>query len=161
MPGFGAGQLELSFEIGEGDIDVAHGHSRIDMAKQLHQDGEGGLYGWEKARTYSEVILVEGLFDYAALRQAGFHNVTCSLGTHPNDTQFRQLCEGERKVYVTFDVDQNQSGQQAAEQLARRLDRHGVSACRVVLPEGHDPNSFFVQGEDAHRFQSLLKAAQP
>ena len=42
----------------------------------------------------SEVILVEGLFDYAALRQAGFHNVTCSLGTHLNADQFRQLCEG-------------------------------------------------------------------
>jgi hypothetical protein len=27
------------------------------------------------------VILVEGLFDYAALLQAGFSNVTCSLGT--------------------------------------------------------------------------------
>ena len=40
MPGFGAGQLELAFEIGEGDIDVAHGHSRIDVAKQLHQYGE-------------------------------------------------------------------------------------------------------------------------
>ena len=131
------------------------------FAHRFLPGGKGGLYGWEKARTYSEVILVEGLFDYAALRQAGCHNVTCSLGTHPNDTQFRQLCEGERKVYVTFDVDQNQSGQQVAEQLARRLDRHGVSACRVVLPEGHDPNSFFVQGEDAHRFQSLLKAAQP
>ena len=40
MPGLGASQLELALEIGEGDIDVAHGHSRIDMAKQLHQDGE-------------------------------------------------------------------------------------------------------------------------
>ena len=40
MPGFGAGQLELAFEIGESNIDVAHGHCRIDVAKQLHQDGE-------------------------------------------------------------------------------------------------------------------------
>jgi len=35
------------------------------------------------------VILVEGLFDYAALRQAGFHNVACALGTHLNADQFR------------------------------------------------------------------------
>ena len=40
MPGFGASQLELALEIGEGDIDVAHGHGRIDVAEQLHQDGE-------------------------------------------------------------------------------------------------------------------------
>ena len=40
MPGFGASQLELALEIGEGDIDVAHSHGRIDVTEQLHQDGE-------------------------------------------------------------------------------------------------------------------------
>ena len=131
------------------------------FAHRFLPGGKGSLYAWEKVRNCFEVILVEGLFDYAALRQAGFHNVTCSLGTHLNDTQLRQLCEGERKVYVTFDVDQNQSGQQAALQLARRLVTHGISARRILLPAGHDPNSFFVQGGDAHQFQSLLEAAQP
>jgi len=122
---------------------------------------KGGLYAWEKARHRPEVILVEGLFDYAALRQAGFHNVTCSLGTHLNADQFRQLCDGRRTVYLTFDVDTNQSGQQAAVQLAQRLAAEGIATRRVLLPQGHDPNSFFVQGGDAQQFQSLLEAAQP
>lgn len=131
------------------------------FAHRFLPGAKGGLYAWEKVRNCSEVILVEGLFDYAAVRQAGFSNVTCSLGTHLNDTQLRQLCEGERTVYVAFDVDQNQSGQQAAEELAHRLVVYGISARRVLLPDGHDPNSFFVQGGDAHQFQSLLEAAQP
>ena len=122
---------------------------------------KGGLYAWEKVRHCPEVILVEGLFDYAVLRQAGFPNVTCSLGTHLNADQFQQLCEGPRAVYLTFDVDANQSGQQAAKQLAHRLGMHGVAARRVLLPEGHDPNSFFVEGGDARQFQSLVEAAQP
>ena len=95
------------------------------------------------------------------LRQAGFLNVTCSLGTHLNADQFRQLCDGARTVYLTFDVDANQSGQHAASQLAHRLYAKGVAARRVMLPEGHDPNSFFVQGGGAREFQSLLEAAQP
>ena len=122
---------------------------------------KGGLYAWEKVRHCPEVILVEGLFDYAVLRQTGFYNVTCSLGTHLNTDQFHQLCEGPRTVYLTFDVDDNQSGQQAAEQLSQRLGAHGIAARRVFLPEGHDPNSFFVQGGDTQQFQSLLEAAQP
>lgn len=122
---------------------------------------KGGLYGWEKVHNCSEIILVEGLFDYAALRQAGFHNVTCSLGTQLNAGQFRQLSAGRHTVYVTFDVDQNLSGQQAAEQLSNRLATHGISALRVLLAEGQDPNSFFVTGGDARQFQSLLEAAQP
>ncbi|MGH9606773.1 MAG: CHC2 zinc finger domain-containing protein [Terracidiphilus sp.] len=131
------------------------------FAHRFLPGSKGGLYAWEKARHDPEVILVEGLFDYAVLRQAGFRNVTCSLGTHLNDGQFRQLCEGERTVYLAFDDDANRSGQQAAEELVHRLGGHGITVRRVLLPQGHDPNSFFVEGGDARQFQSLVEAAQP
>jgi DNA primase len=122
---------------------------------------KGGLYGWEQVREYPEVILVEGLFDYAVLWQAGFRNLTCSMGTHLNTYQFRQLCDGPRTVYLAWDDDRNGSGQQAAQRLAGRLREHGLNARRVSLPEGHDPNSFFVGKGDARQFQSLLEAARP
>jgi hypothetical protein len=38
---------------------------------------------------------------------------------------------------------------------------HGIDARRVLLPPGHDPNSFFVQGGDAQQFQALVEAARP
>jgi DNA primase len=129
------------------------------FAHRFLPGAKGGLYAWEQVRQCSEVILVEGLFDYAVLCQAGFHNVTCSLGTHLNADQLRQLCDRPRTVYLTFDVDANHSGQQAAQQLAHRLVSQGIDARRVFLPPGHDPNSFFVQG-GAQQFQSLLEAAQ-
>jgi DNA primase len=122
---------------------------------------KGGLYLWKQVQTYPEVILVEGLFDYAVLWQAGFPNVTCSLGTHLNARQFRQLCDAPRTVYLAFDADPNSSGQQAAQCLSQRLRQHGIKACRVSLPDGHDPNSFFVQGGDALQFQAMLEAARP
>ncbi len=121
---------------------------------------KGGLYAWEHAKQYPEVILVEGLFDYAALWQAGFHNVTCSLGTHLNARQFRQLCDSQRTVYLAFDADRNGSGQSAAQSLACQLGERGLNVSTVSLPGGHDPNSFFVNGGDARLFQSLLEAAQ-
>jgi DNA primase len=120
---------------------------------------KGGLYAWEQVRRYREVILVEGLFDYAAVWQAGFHNVTCAMGTHLNARQFQQLCDGPRTVYLAFDSDANEGGQQAAQGMSRRLWAQTVTARRVHLPDGHDPNSFFVQGGDAHQFQQLLEAA--
>ena len=118
---------------------------------------KGGLYAWEQVRRYPEVILVEGLFDYAVLWEAGFQNVTCSLGTHLNAHQFRQLCDGTRTVYLAFDADG--SGQQAAQCLSRRLLERGITARLVSLPEGHDPNSFFVSGGNAHEFHRLLEEA--
>jgi DNA primase len=95
------------------------------------------------------------------LWQAGLHNVTCSLGTHLNARQFQQLCDGPRTVCLAFDSDVNGSGQSAAQWMSRRLDAQGVAARRVQLPDGHDPNSFFVQGGDAQQFQRLLEAALP
>ena len=123
--------------------------------------GKGGLYAWEQVRQCEEVVLVEGLFDYAVLWQAGFHNVTCSLGTHLNARQFQQLCDGPRTVYLAFDSDANGSGKCAAQWLSQRLAAHGVSTRRVLLPDGHDPNSFFVQGGDGQEFQHLLEVALP
>jgi len=122
---------------------------------------KGGLYCWDQVRRYREVILVEGLFDYAVLWQAGFHNVTCAMGNHLNARQFRQLCDAKRTVYLAFDADINGSGQQAAQGLADRLREQSLNAGNVSLPEGHDPNSWFVQGGDARQFQSLLENAQP
>jgi len=131
------------------------------VAHRFLPGSKGGLYAWEQVQQGPEVILVEGLFDYAALWQARFHHVTCSFGTHLNTFQFQQLCDRPRTVYLAFDVDANGSGQQASQQLAQRLRAQGIATRRVLLPEGDDPNSFFVQGGDAGQFQALLQAAQP
>jgi DNA primase len=122
---------------------------------------KGGLYLFEQVRECAELILVEGLFDYAAVWQAGFRNVTCSLGTHLNARQFRQLSSAARTIYVAFDSDVNRSGQQAAHHLAHRLGCEGVTVRIVELPDGHDPNSFFAAGGEASQFRSLLEAARP
>jgi DNA primase len=87
--------------------------------------------------------------------------VTCSMGNHLNVRQYRQLCDNSRTVYLAFDADTNGSGPQAARSLACRLKEQGVSVRRVSLPDGHDPNSFFIEGGDARQFQSLLGAALP
>jgi DNA primase len=123
--------------------------------------GKGGLYAWEQVHQCDEIIVVEGLFDYAVLWQAGFRNVTCLLGNHPNARQFQQLCDSPKTIYIAFDSDANGSGQSAAQSMAQRLRAHGMCALPVLLPDGHDPNSFFVQGGSAQQFQRLLEVARP
>src|SRR5208337_38798 len=131
------------------------------FAHRFLPGSKGGLYGWEQVQQCPEVILVEGLFDYAVLWQAGFRHVTCSLGTHLNTYQFQQLCDRPRTIYLTFDVDANGSGQQASQQLAQRLCAQGIVTRHVLLPAGHDPNSFFVLCLYAGQFQALLQATKP
>ncbi len=120
---------------------------------------KGDLFAWETLRHFPSVILVEGIFDLAVLWQAGFRHTTCAFGTHLTSDQFRQLSDRPRTVYLSFDDDANGSGQQAAQALAHHLRAQGITTRRVLLPLGHDPNSFFVQGGDARQFQSLLEEA--
>lgn len=122
---------------------------------------KGGLFAWESVRRFSTVILVEGLFDLAVLWQAGFRNTTCAIGTHLTPPQLAQLGGlAGRWVYIVFDQDENQAGQQASHQLAQRLKDAGLTACIVPLPAGHDPNSYFAAGATAADFAACLRAAQ-
>jgi DNA primase len=104
------------------------------------------------------VILVEGLFDLAVLWQAGFVHTTCAFGTHLTQAQFSQLSDRpDRKVFIAFDSDPNRAGQHAARYLAQRLAGAGLKACIVDLPEGKDPNSYFVSGATPSEFDRRLR----
>jgi DNA primase len=122
---------------------------------------KGGLFAWESVRQFSDLILVEGLLDLAVLWQQGFRNTTCAIGTHLTPTQFAQLCElRDRRVYIAFDQDGNQAGQQAAHALALRLHHVGLTARIVHVPAGHDPNSFFAAGATKSDFARCLDEAE-
>ena len=122
---------------------------------------KGGLFAWESVSSFSTVILVEGLFDLAVLWQAGFRNTTCAIGTQLTPAQLAQLADQpDRSVYIVFDQDENQAGQKASHQLARRLKSAGIAARIVQLPHGHDPNSYFLAGATAADFTHCLERAQ-
>jgi DNA primase len=123
---------------------------------------KGGLFAWESVRSFADIILVEGLFDLAVLWQAGFRNTTCALGTHLTAAQMGQLCDSPaRCIYIAFDQDENEAGQQSAQRLAQCL-QSGHSTVRVIqLPDGQDPNSYFVRGASAADFSDYLERAEP
>jgi DNA primase len=121
---------------------------------------KGGLFAWESVSRFSTVILVEGLFDLAVLWQAGFRNTTCALGAQLTPAQWAQLTDRPgRLIYIAFDRDSNQAGQKASHQLALRLENAGLPAHIVQLPDGHDPNSYFVAGARAADFTARLREA--
>lgn len=123
---------------------------------------KGGLYGWAQARAFPSILLVEGLFDLAALWQAGFPQTVAALGAHLNAAQFAQLSGNpHRRVYICFDADGNGSGQTAAVHLSGRLRRAGVDAWRIRLPAGFDPADLFAAGASARDFQQWLGRARP
>jgi DNA primase len=140
--GFGTGQMRAAgvingsgrdswyrrivFPCGENlygrSLDAEGGHRFLSGSK-------GGLYRWDHLASQAGVILVEGMFDVAALWQAGFATTTCGWGTHLNRLQYEQLARGERRVWIAFDGDA--AGQHAALDLSQQLRADGRNVRRV------------------------------
>jgi DNA primase len=135
-------------------IDPADGRHRF-LARP-----KGGLWGWSRVSHCQAVIVVEGLFDLASLWQAGFRHAVALLGSHFNDRQRTQLCDGKKRtVYLCLDADENGSGPRAAQWWSRRLEQAGLRLLPVELPAGYDPNRFFAEGGSAAEFSCYLEQA--
>ncbi|MBI3347556.1 MAG: toprim domain-containing protein [Burkholderiales bacterium] len=123
------------------------------------QAAKGGLYRWDRLQPAPAIILVEGLFDVAALWQAGFEHATCGGGAHLNRTQWEQLTAGSRTVWIALDGDA--AGQQAAARLSARLQASGQRVRRIPLPGAHDPASYFAAGASPAQWRHLMELARP
>ena len=90
-----------------------------------------------------QIILVEGLFDFAVLQatQAGFHGVTYNKWEAISmRSSTANSCDFGGTVYLAFDSDFKQSGQQGAQRISACLASRGLIVRRIQLPNGHDPN---------------------
>jgi DNA primase len=84
---------------------------------------------------------VEGYLDVLAMHQHGFTNTVATLGTSLTVEHVRMLRRGfAKKAYLVFDSDA--AGMRAAHRSAPIFMDESVDAAILVLPEGHDPDSF-------------------
>lgn len=106
-----------------------------------------GLWNAGAVKTYSEVILVESVLDALSVQVAGCDNVASIQGT--NGLGDAELFTQYGVQSVTLLLDGDAAGQKAALRLKEKLS--GQVRCRIkLLPEEHDPNSFFMaQGGEA------------
>jgi DNA primase len=121
------------------------------------------LYGIDLAkdacRKTGTVYVVEGYFDVLALHQHGIRNAVATLGTSltPGHVQMLRGYLGEAgRVILVYDSDA--AGIKAAERSIEVFDKGYVDAQIMVLPAGHDPDSFlFEEGPD--RFNAVAASA--
>jgi DNA primase len=106
------------------------------------------LYGVHAARDQcretGSVYIVEGYFDLLAMHQHGFTNSVATLGTSLTVEHVRLLRRGfAKKAYLVFDSDE--AGMRAARRSITIFMNESVDAAILVLPKGHDPDSFLRQ----------------
>lgn len=108
-----------------------------------------GLYQAREAiRRHNECFLTEGYMDVLAMHLAGMEHAVASSGTALTEEQVRLLKRFTDNVTLLFDGDR--AGVQAALRGLELLLRNDLNVRAVMLPQGHDPHSYWQQfGSDA------------
>jgi len=110
------------------------------------------LYGLnlakQKCREVGSAFIVEGYMDLLSLWQHGIKNVVATLGTALTLEHVRILKGYASKVTLVYDSDE--AGLRAARRSIQVFDEGFVDARILVLPSGHDPDSYlFESGPEA------------
>ncbi len=122
------------------------------------------LYGLDVARHHcrrsEEVYIVEGYFDVIALHQHGIRETVATLGTsltreHVHAVQ--GLIGDKGRAYLVFDSDE--AGIKAARRSVALFEKGFVDARVLVLPPGHDPDSFVFR-HGAGKLRQLAAASR-
>jgi len=118
-----------------------------------------GLHAAHRSiREMQRAVIVEGYMDLLALRCHGLQEVVATLGTALTANHVRKLKGYANTVVVVFDSDE--AGKSAVLKSAPLFLNEAVSAKAVVLPDGHDPDSF-VNRYGLEAFSELLDKALP
>lgn len=116
----------------------------------------------ESALRSDEVILCESLIDAMTFWVNGFRNVTTSYGVNgfTNDILNALINNQVKRVLIAYDRDD--AGNQAADDLAKQLKRHGIDSFRVNFPKGMDANEYALSVQPASKALGLvIRKAEP
>lgn len=103
-----------------------------------------GLYFAKQAIRQADLCyLTEGYMDVLAMHQAGIINAVASSGTSLTEGQIKQLKRFTENLTLLFDGDK--AGIKAALRGVNLILAAGLNVRIVVLPDGHDPDSFAKQ----------------
>ncbi len=120
----------------------------------------GLLFGVSLARAAirerKQVLVTEGYLDVMRLHAAGQAHAVCTCGTALTSDQARLLARFESEIILVYDGDD--AGVRAAERGLEPLLQAGLAVRVVLLPEGHDPDSF-IAAKGPAAFAEALDAA--
>ena len=113
-------------------------HGKYRFPKNFRKDLV--LYNLHHAKALSDkegLVLVEGFFAVMKLSEHGVLNTVASMGCSLSDAQADLLAENTSHVAILYDG--NEAGKGGSLDALERLEARGVSATRIVLPEGTTP----------------------
>lgn len=123
-----------------------------------------GVVNHQAARTSSEVILTESIFDALSFHQAGIATAIPLYGTNGFTPDHFDLLVREKVQRVILALDSDEPGRKASAALKAKLEEVGMAVRVASFPEGiKDANQLLVSknGDAGEAFRALLDSAEP
>jgi DNA primase len=115
----------------------------------------GGIFNAPALKAYDEIILCESIIDALTFWVAGYRNVTASFGVNGFTDEMLDAIQNSNVKRILIAYDNDEAGNVAAEELAKKLNSVGIDAFRIKFPSGQDANEY------ASKLQMGLDKGQP
>ncbi len=130
---------------------------RAGTPKHLYLPGDhGGVWNEAGLAHHKEVILCEALVDAMTFWCHGFKNVTCSYGTNGFTNAHLVLFKELNIQRILIAYDRDEAGNNAADQLAKKLHAENIHCYRCHFPKGMDANEYVLQVQPADKSLSVV-----
>ena len=155
------GSLVIPVVSGSHAITEVYGRKLLDRLrkgtpKHLYLPGEHqGVFN-PSAFENDEIILCESLIDALTFWRWGFKHVTTSYGIAGFTDELFDAFKtyGAKRVLIAYDRDD--AGNQAAIEVAKKLQTLGVDCYRVLFPKGMDANEYALKMTPARKSLELV-----
>jgi DNA primase len=126
------------------------------MRKPAGVDVSSVLYPLDEIKDFTQVILVEGIFDALNMHDMGYNNTLCIFGTNNfNAGKAKMLDEyGCRHVIIMMDGDS--AGRQAAVKIQKLLTQRAIHSSVVNMDDGKDPGSIDEMEAEAYLSEFII-----
>jgi DNA primase catalytic core len=113
-----------------------------------------GLFNWQQAKTFSELILAESVFDALSFIQCGYLNTLPIYGVNGFIQEHIDFVVRHRIKKVILALDPDEAGSTASERIAAQYQKLGIATQRLEVP-AEDPNAL-LQKEGVERFKVII-----
>jgi len=130
---------------------------RKGTAQHLYLPGtHAGVWNAEGLEGQKEIILCEALIDAMTFWVHGYKNVTASYGTSgfTSDHLAAFKACGAERILIAYDRDE--AGNNAADKLAKELQKEGLACYRLNFPKGMDANQYALEVQPASKSLGIV-----
>jgi DNA primase len=126
------------------------------MRRPAGADVSSVLYPLDVVKDFTQVILVEGIFDALNMHDMGYSSTLCIFGTNNFNAGKAKLLDEYGCRHVIIMMDGDSPGRQAAVKIQKLLSQRSIHTSIINMEDGKDPGSIDEMEAEAYLSEFLV-----